>query len=433
MYSAALRPSTLAAFFSGMSRRAFLALGMRSLFGGALASVFAPLRRAFADTAATPRYFRRIVARDNRSATMIEWQSDEALSQPKFFWREEGGKTERLADVDVKYFALDGHPVFVYRAALSGLAEGKRVVCRLETAGRDAGAFAFQTDGGNMVKALIFPDSQCANGYDTWARVCGEAAARCSDAALWVNMGDLVDNGASFYHWDGWQAATDAALGGRAFAPVMGNHECYSTEWEYCRPDAFCSLFATPGNGSANYRRYYYSFDYGPVHFTVLNTQKEELDALAPGLFAEQAAWIARDLAATKQPWRVALLHRDLIDYDAEPMARDPFVETLVPVLEAGGVDAALTAHVHAYRRRRLRAWRKAQDGVLYILTGNAGNCFYEVGQHELDEVAFPSNVLNFLTLEADETRMAFRCFLPNGLLKDFVTLRKRRDAKEEG
>ena len=432
MSSAVLRPSALAAFFSAISRRAFFAMGMRSAIGGVLTAIFAPLRRAFAGTAAIPRYFRRVVTRDNRSSALIEWQSEEALSNPRFFWREAGSRAEKTADVDVKYFALENHPVFVYRAMLSGLAAGKRVECRLETSGRDAGTFSFQTDGGGAFKALIFPDSQCENDYDTWARVSDAASKRCPEAALWVNMGDLVDNGASFYHWDGWQSVTDAALGGRAFAPVMGNHECYSLDWKYCRPDAFLSLFATPENGSAKYPRYYYSFDYGPVHFVVLNTQRAELDTLSPGLFEEQAAWLARDLKAAKAKWRVALLHRDLIDYDAEPMARDPFVETLVPILETGGVDAVLTAHAHAYRRRRLRGWKQDKNGVLYILTGNAGNCFYDVKKHEIDEIAFPDNFLNYLTMEADERALTFRCFLPNGILKDFVTLRKTPAADEE-
>lgn len=431
MVSAVLRRPALAAFFSAISRRAFLSMSLRAAAGSVLASILAPLRSAFAGNGAKPLFFRRIVTRDNKSSAMIEWQTDAELSKPRFFWREAGNKSEKTADVDVKYFALDDHPVFVYRAALSGLPAGRKIECRVETAGKTAGTFVFQTDDGGALRTLILPDSQCDADYDAWARVSSEASARCPNAELWINMGDLVDNGASFYQWNEWQSATDASLGGRAFAPVMGNHECYSLDWKYCRPDAFLSLFATPDNGSAKYQRYYYSFDYGPVHFIVLNTQREELAALAPGLFEEQAAWLARDLKSAKARWRVALLHRDLIDYDEEPMIRDPFVETLVPVLEKGGIDAVLTAHAHAYRRRRLSAWKPAKDGVPYILTGNAGNCFYDVKKHEIDEIAFPDNFLNYMTMEADETKLTFRCFLPNGILKDFVTLRKQPETDE--
>ncbi|MBR1885744.1 MAG: metallophosphoesterase, partial [Schwartzia sp.] len=107
------------------------------------------------------------------------------------------------------------------------------------------------------------------------------------------------------------------------------------------------------------------------------------------------------------------------------------FVRTLLPILEKSGVDAVLTAHAHAYRRRRMTAWRQDQNGVLYILSGNAGNCFYDVQRHAIDEIALPSDLLNYLTLEADENRLTFRCFLTNGIQKDFVTLRKAPSPEE--
>ena len=175
MVSAVLRPSALAAFFSTVSRRAFLSLSLRATVGGVLASVLAPLRSAFAGSSPTLRFFRRIVTKDNRASALIEWQTDAELSNPRFFWHETGSKSEKIADVDVKYFAPEGHPVFVYRTVLSRLAAGKRIECRVEAAGKTAGTFTFRTDDGGALQALIFPDSQCENDYDTWARVSGEA------------------------------------------------------------------------------------------------------------------------------------------------------------------------------------------------------------------------------------------------------------------
>ena len=421
----------LPTLFPALSRRAFLSLSLRSMAACAVEYLTAPFRRAFAGTSPSLKFFRRIVTKDNRSAAMIEWQCDALLDGPRFFWREDGASKETEAVVDVKYMEIEHHPVFVYRAALTGLSAGKEYRCRVMAAKTQTVSFSFRTDGGGACKALIFPDSQCDSSYDTWERVSSEASRRNPDAALWVNMGDLTDNGESFFHWEGWQTATDASLGSRAFAPVLGNHECYSSDWGITLPFAFLGLFATPPNGSAQYDRYYYAFDYGPVHFTVLNTQREELDRLVPGLFREQAAWLADDLRRTKQPWRVALMHRDLVDYDEDPPTPDPCVRDLLPLLENNGVDAVLTAHVHAYRRRRLTGWRHDKKGVLYILTGNAGNCFYAVGTHAIDEIAFPDNLLNYLVMEANETRLTFRCFLPNGTQKDFVTLRKSPNPEE--
>lgn len=423
---------SLPSFVPALSRRTFLSMSLRSMASCAIGYLAAPLRRAFASASPILKYFRRIVAKDNRTGATIEWQCDALLGEPRFLCREKGNAKEKEADVDFKYLEIENHPVFVYRAALKGLSPGKEYECRVTAAGKQAAAFSFRTDSGGPYKALIFPDSQCEAIYDTWKRVSSEAVRRCPDAALWVNMGDLVDNGESFFHWDDWQAATDASLGSRAFAPVMGNHECYSLQWQNAVPNAFLGLFSTPSNGSAKYDRFYYAFDYGPVHFVVLNTQRAELARLAPGLFEEQAAWLADDLKKTKQPWRVALMHRDLIDYDEEPPNPDPFVRNLLPLIESLGVDATLTAHAHAYRRRRMTAWKHDKNGVLYILTGNAGNCFYDVKRHAIDEIALPSDLLNYLVMEADETRLTFRCFLPNGVQKDFVTLRKAPQEEDE-
>ncbi len=416
----------------GLSRRRFLSMGLRSLAACALATVLAPLRRAMAGTAVRPRFFRRIVTGDNRGAAMIEWQSDGPLVSPYFSRREHGAREERGAEITETRLEIDGHVTYVGRAKLTGLKPGRTYDCLLETGDGVKESFSFTTEDGGPFRALIFPDSQCEGDYDVWGRVASEAVRRFPDADLWVNMGDLTDNGSSFYQWEEWLSNVDGLMGSRAFAPVMGNHECYSSEWTHALPAAFLGLFAVPSAGSAKYDRYYYSFDYGPVHFTVLNTQQAELEEAVPGLFREQADWLVRDLARTKKNWRVVLMHRDLIDYDEEPPRPDPFVETLVPLIEAGGADAVLTAHAHGYRRRRLRGWKHDRQGVMYILTGNAGNCFYQVGRHALDEVALPDNCVNYLTMEATDDHLTFCCYLPNGIRKDFTTIRKRPPASSE-
>ena len=71
------------------------------------------------------------------------------------------------------------------------------------------------------------------------------------------------------------------------FAPVMGNHETYDKKWEVRLPLAYLAQFAPPENGSRDFLRYYYSFDFGDVHFIVLNTQWNETNDLRPGLLEE--------------------------------------------------------------------------------------------------------------------------------------------------
>ena len=75
----------LPTLFPALSRRAFLSLSLRSMAACAVEYLTAPFRRAFAGTSPSLKFFRRIVAQDNRAAAMIEWQCDALLDGPRFF------------------------------------------------------------------------------------------------------------------------------------------------------------------------------------------------------------------------------------------------------------------------------------------------------------------------------------------------------------
>ena len=82
-------------------------------------------------------------------------------------------------------------------------------------------------------------------------------------------------------------------------APLMGNHETYNRDWKVRMPEAYLHLFSLPGSAPGSYQNQFYSFDYGDVHFVVLNTQASELADWQPRLNEEQAAWFRQDMAKT--------------------------------------------------------------------------------------------------------------------------------------
>mgnify|MGYP000567998395 CR=1 FL=1 len=64
-------------------------------------------------------------------------------------------------------------------------------------------------------------------------------------------------------------------------------------------PRRFISnLFDLPLNGPEGLQKQAYSYDYGDVHFSVIDTQQEELNEWQPELIASQVSWLERDLAA---------------------------------------------------------------------------------------------------------------------------------------
>ncbi len=437
---------------NGLSRRHFLKLAGSTLLSlaagcgftappavnGKLDEAARPVRKLArtltGDTTLEARFIRQIVTHDNRVSRTVMWQSDDAQAGAEVAWRLAGNEDFSIAPATSERYTDDQQDAYLHTALLEPLVPGKTYEYRLLAGEQGSDWLPFATDSDAPFTCLIFPDSQCSDGYVTWREVAQDAVRRNPNAAFLISMGDLVDNGEDHNQWEQWFAGLDGVLSRLPLAPVMGNHETYTLDWQTRLPLAFLSLFSVPENGSAAFGRYYYSFDYGDVHFAVVNTQMNEIDDLRPGLLAEQLAWLPRDLAATTKKWKVVLMHRDVLRYgihkrpDRKP-GIDNLGRTFMPIFDEAGVDAVLTAHLHTYRDRgRLYDFRPADRGPLYILTGVAGNVRYPGlwVDHDFDKVIAPQpETDNYLTLDASPNELIFRCFLPDGTLIDEARLRK--------
>lgn len=195
------------------------------------------------------------------------------------------------------------------------------------------------------------------------------------------------------------------------FAPVMGNHECYGLDWKFALPRRYLASFAVPGNGSQNFPGYYYSFDYGPAHFIVLNTQFEELDGLKPGLLQEELLWLKHDAAASHKPWKIVLMHKDVIAYDEYQPGTghtggiSDVGHDFMKSFDALGIDLVLTGHMHTYRNRgHIYDETPSDHGPTYLMFGPAGNERYTVPPDTtFDKVSLdqsdPGRYRNYMTL----------------------------------
>ena len=286
--------------------------------------------------------------------------------------------------------------------------------------------------------AIVFSDSQCGNDYDVWARTFAAAFDRHGVPDFFTVTGDLVDCGASAWHWDSWQAAMDARASQTTFVPVMGNHECYNEDWLCYVPSDYLARFSgVPANGSMRFPAYYYAFDCGPAHIVVLNTQWGELNDLTPGILPEQLAWLQKDFAAQKKhgrkPWNIVLMHKDVLAYD-EPqpdgttMGFSDVGRALMKSFDALGIDLVLTGHMHAYRNRsHIQNFAKASNGPVYVMNGRAGNEYYFVPQDQFDRVAAPDDhVETYLTLDVTSDALTLEAWTTTGTRLDAFTLTKK-------
>ena len=168
-------------------------------------------------------------------------------------------------------------------------------------------------------------------------------------------------------HEQDWPGTGSVAMG-----PELGK----DSGGECGVPTATRFLMPTPG---LKERAMWYSFDQGPVHFVMVNT---ELPISSPA--DPQWRWLEADLAAidrTHTPWCVLMGHRPM--FSGGPASGDGTQDgrQLETLLIDGQVDLTVAGHIH-YAQRSC-PWRHGEcvtpnvtggyDGPVHIVAGNGG------------------------------------------------------------
>ncbi len=180
----------------------------------------------------------------------------------------------------------------------------------------------------------------------------------------------------------------------RRFFPSPGNHD-----WA--------------GDGLKSYLEYfdlrthqrYYDFVQGPVHFFMLDSDRNEPDGVDAK--SEQAIWLKKALAASTSSFNVVVFHQPPYTsgwHRSSEYMRWPFKEW--------GADIVLSGHNHLYER--LYA-----GGLPYIINGLGGAEIYKF------ETVIPESLVRFnqdhgaMRVEATNAYMKFQMFTRTGLLVD--------------
>ena len=240
---------------------------------------------------------------------------------------------------------------------------------------------------------------------------------------MFLHVGDMA-----------YQSGLDSEFQGRFFEmyqdtlrkvvcwPAMGNHEGITSRGlSGTGPYYDCYRLPTAGEagGVASGREAYYSFDFGKIHFVVLDSCQESLaktHALTP-LGDAMQEWLKADLEKSQAQWLIAYWHHPPYtkgshnsdsegDYESAVMR-----EKFIPLLESAGVDMVLSGHSHIYERSMLldgayatptvaenvvlddgdgdpkgdgpylkSAERKPHEGFVAVVTGNAGTSLSRMG-----------------------------------------------------
>jgi len=274
-------------------------------------------------------------------------------------------------------------------------------------------------DDKKILKMLVFADSQCVD-YQVWKKVADAAVKKFPDAEIATVIGDLVDNGAADWQWREWFNAAENLLRDRIFLPVIGNHECYNSDWKFCLPEGYFQRFNV---------EHFYSHDFGAATFFILNNNFEELNQFLPELQKNQENWLRREVEKSAKNWKIVLMHKDIFDY-AENKFND-IGKIFMPLFDELQIDLVLTGHLHTYRNRgKIFNYKKTAEGTCYILCGRAGDQKYLENISEIDEVTFPnadkiSEPETFIEVDISEKFLTLNCLTVGGEIVDKFTLQK--------
>ncbi|MBS1634367.1 MAG: metallophosphoesterase [Bacteroidetes bacterium] len=142
--------------------------------------------------------------------------------------------------------------------------------------------------------------------------------------------------------------------------PAPGNHD-YNNHLPFSPAPAYYDIFTLPTNaecgGLASGTEKYYSYNYGNIHFIVLDSYDESRASNG-----QMATWLQNDLQANTQQWTVAYWHHPPYTKGSHNSDNSNFLDgelveirqNIIPILEAKGVDLIVCGHSHVYERSYL-------------------------------------------------------------------------------
>lgn len=296
-------------------------------------------------------------------------------------------KTKTVKASGNKFTSEDSQNMTIHTVTITGLTPGTKYAYRVGTADNYSNVFTFSTEKSNTnsFKFLVFGDSQSGDinnpNYLPWYNTVQKAYSANPDAKFMINVGDLVEEGQIYSHWNYWYTADVGVIDEIPEMAVQGNHETYvGTNWDTQKPKFYLSQFNLPQNGPEGLKGQTYSYDYGNVHVAVLDSQEEEEQPVAGDILAAQKTWLDNDLRSTSKQWKIVFFHKTPY-YNKSTRTNEDIKAAFCPIFDKYHVDMVFNGHDHGLSRtypiKNGKFVSSPSNGTVYYVTGRSGNKYY--------------------------------------------------------
>jgi hypothetical protein len=302
-------------------------------------------------------------------------------------------------DARVNFF----NPGLIHDAVMKGLEPSKEYyyVVGSNVGWSNEYSFISAPRSSDTVEGIIFGDMGVASSYlkDTEQQYMGLKTAyqvnkiiQKSKTPFVLHIGDIAyARGES----DLWEFFFDSILPIATRGPYMvsiGNHEFDYPEQEW-RPDwsnygddsngecgvPYFKRFHMPDQTTSKQSGLWYSFNFGPIHFTVMSSEHNFL----PG--SDQYIWLENDLKSVNRdvtPWLIMTGHRTPYT-SVNPYGEEQMIlhlrATYEPLFQKYNVDAGFWGHFHHYERfcpMYNGTCKNPGEAPVHVVVGNAGNSY---------------------------------------------------------
>ena len=306
--------------------------------------------------------------------------------------------------------------LYLHRADLTGLSAGTSYGYKVFVDGVEVAAdrsLQFRTPGGTQpIRFLVFGDTGDAGAGQEL--VAHRLEQESGDFLL--HVGDIAYYEGTFPQFqDTFFGIYDKLLSRLPFFATPGNHDAPGGAAAY-------RTFFQPNQDGVprDSRGLYYSFDWGNIHFAVLDSN----DSLANAIAGTGAMlnWLENDLRQTQQTWRVVAVHHT--PYPTTPYKLDDpicklVLDRLTPILERHAVHLVLSGHEHIYQRTlaKQQGFSATVPGTVYVTTGGGGSQYYDPGKAAF--VAASAAGPHFLRITVAASDMRVEAVTPDGRVLD--------------